>query len=163
MIVLGLRRFHLSNDRRLKCRNASKGWLFQCWMASVSQHLLDKNTDGSAIHLTLMSVVVSTLQGSDDVGLLTVYAILIGTLEGNMVKYATQWSFGSLTHISRMSKIRCYATDVKKNVYVSKRRQISVEFQTCKVSDFGVNFCSVGCSRIYQVSFRLSEACLQGT
>ena len=59
-----------------------------------------------------------------------------------MVEYATQWSVRSSTHISRMSKIQRYATDGKKKVYVLKRRPISVEFQTCKVSDFGVNFCS---------------------
>ena len=76
-------------------------------MVSVSQHLLDKNTDGNAIL---------------SVGFPTLYAILIDILGGNTVEYVTQWSVGSSTHISHMSKIRRHAIDGKKKVYVSKRR-----------------------------------------
>ena len=88
-------------------------------MASISQHLLDENTDDSTIPLTLLSVGRLTLQGSEDVGFPTVYAILVGTSEGIMDEYVTQWFVGASTLISHQSKIRRYAIDDQKKVYVS--------------------------------------------
>ena len=102
-------------------------------MASVSRHLLDKNTNDNAIPPTLLSVERPTLQGSADVRFPTVYAILIGTLEGNMVEYATQWFVGSSTHISRMSKIRRYTTDGKKKCCVKN------SIEKCQILDMCCN------------------------
>ena len=67
--------------------------------------LSELKTDDIAISQTLLSVGRPTLQGSDDVGFPTVYAILVGTSEGITVKYATQLSVRALTHIILWSKI----------------------------------------------------------
>ena len=88
--------------------------------------LFELKTDDTAISQTLLSIGRPMLQGSEDVGVLMVYAILVGTLEGITVEYATQWSVGSSTLISRLLKIQRYATEDKKKVYVSKMRQRSV-------------------------------------
>ena len=62
--------------------------------------LSELKTDDTAISQTLLSVGRPMLQGSEDVGVSTVYAILVGTLEGITVEYATLWSIGALTLIS---------------------------------------------------------------
>ena len=81
--------------------------------------LSELKIDETAISQTLLSVGWSTLQGSDDIGLPMVYAILVGTSEGITVEYVTQLSIGASTLISRRLEIQCYATDGKKQVYVS--------------------------------------------
>ena len=92
--------------------------------------LSELNTDDTAISQTLLSIGWPTLQGSEDVGFLTVYAVLVGTSEGITDEYVTQWSVGASTLISRQSEIRHYATNDQKKVYVSNTQQVSVEFQT---------------------------------
>ena len=77
----------------------------------------------------LVHIGRSTLPVSDGVG-------LIGTLEGNMVEYATQWSVGSLTLIILMSTIRRYVTDGKK-----KGVGVKNETEKCRIIDIqGVIF-----------------------
>ena len=92
--------------------------------------LSELKIDDTAISQTLLSVERPTLQGSEDVGVPTVYAILVGTLEGITVEYVTQWSVGASTLISHRSEIQRYATDGKQKVNVSNTRQVSVKFQT---------------------------------
>ena len=87
-------------------------------------------TDDTAISQTLLSVGRATLQGSEGIGFSMVYVILVGISEGITIEYATQWSVGASTLISRLLEIRRYATDGKKKVYVSNTQQVSVEFET---------------------------------
>ena len=82
--------------------------------------LSELKTNDIAISRTLLSIRWPTLQGSEDVEWLTMYAILIGTLEGRTVEYVTQSSVRSSTHISRMSKIRRYTVDSKKKCMCRK-------------------------------------------
>ena len=63
--------------------------------------LSELKTNNTAISQTILSVGRSTLQASEDVGVPTVYAILVGTSKGITVEYATQWSVKASTLISQ--------------------------------------------------------------
>ena len=91
---------------------------------------LKLKTDDTAISQTLLAIGRPMLQGSEDVGFSTVYAILVGTSEEITDEYLTQWSIRASNLISLQLEIRRYATKGKKKVYVSNTRQVSVEFQT---------------------------------